>query len=162
MIWKLRSPEKRKIIETKDKAEAKKYKKLGYAQKELKTGQFILQKRLKRWEYFQEEVRVFIDSLGFQDVVSGQESWLGRYQIDVAGGYDGTFLVFECKSTDQPKLKKITQEINIFAGEKAEIEQAIKEKFGGKYNEVKFILALDDIDAPENDLKTARENDIYV
>ncbi|MFA6533718.1 MAG: DGQHR domain-containing protein, partial [Patescibacteria group bacterium] len=87
---------------------------------------------------------------------------LGRYQIDVFGGYEGTFLVFECKSVNEPKRKTIRQIINDFAGKKAEIEQAIRERFGSKYNEVKFILALEEIDILEEDEKTARENDIYI
>ena len=75
---------------------------------------------------------MFLDALGFQDIESGQTSWLGRYQIDVVGGYEGTFLVFECKSTNQPKQRKLTQEINIFSGKKAEIEQTIRKNFGSK------------------------------
>ena len=102
----------------------------------MKSGRFILEKKLEKWEYFQEKVRVFLDALSFQDIESGQSSWLGRYQIDVVGGYEGTFLVFECKSANKPKQKKLTQEINTFAGKKTEIERAIREKFGSKYNEV--------------------------
>jgi DNA sulfur modification protein DndB len=162
MLWKLPSPPKIKRIETKDKKEAADFKKAGFSQKRMKSGKFVLEKRLEKWEFFQEKVRVFIDVLGFQDIECGQSSWLGRYQIDVVGGYEGTFLVFECKSANQPKRKKLTQEINIFAGKKPEIEQAIREKFGSKYNEVKFILALDEIDISEEDEKTARENDIYI
>jgi len=162
MLWKLPIPQKRKRIETKDKKEASRLKKAGFSQKRTKSGKFVLEKKLEKWEYFQEKVRVFLDTLSFQDIESGQASWLGRYQIDVVGGYEGTFLVFECKSASQPKQKKLTQEINIFAGKKAEIGQAIREKFGSKYNEVKFILALEDIDISEDDEKTARDNDIYL
>lgn len=162
MVWKLPLAHKRKRIETKDKKEAFNYKKAGFSQKKLKSGKFVLEKKLAKWEYFQEKVRVFLDALGFQDIESGQASWLGRYQIDVVGGYEGTFLVFECKSADQPKRKKLTQEINIFAGKKAEVEQAIREKFGSKYNEVKFILALEEIDISEDDEKTALENNIFI
>src|SRR3989338_2733970 len=106
MAWKLPIPQKIKKIETKDK------KKAGFSQKKQKNGKFVLEKKLKKWEYFEEKVRVFLDALGFQDIESGQSSWLGRYQIDVVGGYEGTFLVFECKSVDQPRRKKLTQEIN--------------------------------------------------
>ena len=162
MIWKLPTPPKIKRIETKAKKEASNFKKVGFSQKRMKNGKFVLEKKLEKWELFQEKVRVFLDALGFQDLESGATSWLGRYQIDVAGGHEGTFLVFECKSAHQPKLKRVTPEINNFAGKKAEIEQAIREKFGSKYNEVKFILALEEIDISEEDEKTARENDIYI
>ena len=162
MTWKLPTAPKTKRIETKDKKEASDFKKIGFSQKRMKNGKFVLEKKLEKWEYFQEKVRVFLDALGFQDIESGQVSWLGRYQIDVVGGYEGTFLVFECKSSNQPKQKKLTQEINIFAGKKTEIEKAIREKFGSKYIEVKFILALEDIDISEEDEKTAKENDIYI
>lgn len=162
MFLKLPSPLKIKKIETKDSKEARNYQKAGFIQRKTKSGKFILTKKLEKWELFQEKVRVFLDALRFEDIESGQASWLGRYQIDVVGGFDGTFLVFECKSASQPKLKKLTQEINIFAGKKAEIEQAIREKFNLKYNEVRFILALEDIKILEEDLKTAKENDIYI
>lgn len=162
MFWKLPSPQKTKKIETKVRSEANNYKKAGFIQKKTRSGKFILLKRLEKWEIFQEKVRVFLEALRFDDIESAQASWLGRYQIDVVGGFDGTFIVFECKSASQPKLKKITQEINIFAGRKTEIEQAIREKFKLKYNEVKFILALEDIKITEEDLKTAQENDIYI
>lgn len=162
MFLKLPAPQRIKKIETKDSKEAKNYKKEGFFQRKTRSGKFILTKKLEKWELFQEKVRIFLDALRFEDIESGQSSWLGRYQIDVVGGFDGTFLVFECKSSSQPKLKKLTQEINIFAGKKAEIEQAIRDKFNLKYNEVKFILALEDIKALDEDLKTAKENDIYV
>src|SRR3989344_3490665 len=124
-------------------------------------------KKLEKWEYFEEKVRVFLDALGFQDIESGQSSWMkkeeGRYQIDVVGGYDGTFLVFECKSSSRSSTQQtLTQIINIFAGKKTEIEQAIREKFGTKYNEVKFILALDDIEISKGEKETARKNNIFI
>lgn len=130
MVWKIPTAPKRKRIETKDKKEAARYKKAGFVLKKSKSGKFVLEKKLEKWEYFQERIRVFLDALGFQDIESGQASWLGRYQIDVVGGYEGTFLVFECKSANQPKLKNLTKVINSFAGKKTEIEQAIREKFG--------------------------------
>ncbi|MFA6993367.1 MAG: DGQHR domain-containing protein [Patescibacteria group bacterium] len=162
MPWKLPIPSKIKRIETKDKKEAASFKKAGFSQKRMKSGKFVLERKLPKWEYFQEKVRVFLDVLGFQDIECGQSARLGRYQIDVFGGYEGTFLVFECKSVNEPKRKTIRQIINDFAGKKAEIEQAIRERFGSKYNEVKFILALEEIDILEEDEKTARENDIYI
>src|SRR3989344_4886001 len=162
MAWKLPTPPKKKRVETKDKTEASRLKKDGFSQKKLKSGKFVLEKSFAKWELFQEEIRVFLESLGFQDTESGHSSWLGRYQIDVVGGVDGTFLVFECKSSNHPKLKKLTQEINVFAGKRIEIEQAIREKYGAKYNEVKFILAVEDIHVTEDDIKTARENDVYL
>ncbi|HEY4479697.1 MAG TPA: DGQHR domain-containing protein [Candidatus Paceibacterota bacterium] len=163
MAWKLPSPAKKKRIETKDKAEAARLKKDGYLQKKLKSGRIVLEKKFAKWELFQEEVRVFLEALGFQDTESGHSSWLGRYQIDVVGGIEGTFLVFECKSSHDPKLSKtLTKEINVFAGKKIEIEKAIREKYGAKYNEVKFVLALEDVHPTEDDIKTARENDIYL
>ena len=160
--WRVPNPPSRKRVETRDKKEASKLKGLGFVQKKLRSGRFILEKKLAKWEIFQEKIRILLEVLGFQDIECGQASWLSRYQIDVVGGYEGTFIVFECKSSSQPKLKKLTQEINTFAGKKAEIEKAIKEKFGTKYNEVKYILVLEDIDIPESDEKTARENDIYI
>lgn len=163
MAWKLPTPPKMKRVETKDKVEASRLKKDGFSQKKLKSGKFVLEKKFAKWEFFQEEIRVFLDALGFQDTESGHSSWLGRYQIDVVGGMEGTFLVFECKSANQLKPpKSLASVINIFAGKKIEIEQAIREKYGAKYNEVKFILALEDIHITEDDVKTARENDIYL
>jgi DNA sulfur modification protein DndB len=160
--WKVPNPPRKKRIETRDKKEASRLKRLGFIEKRLKSGRFILEKKLAKWEIFQEKIRILLEVLGFQDIECGQASWLGRYQIDVVGGYEGTFVVFECKSSGQPKLKKLTQEINVFAGKKAEIEKAIKEKFVKKYNEVKYILAVEDIDVSENDEKTAKENDICI
>ena len=65
---------------------------------------------------------------GFQDIESGQSSWMkkeeGRYQVDVVGGYDGTFLVFECKSSSQLSTRQtLTQIINIFAGKKLRLSK---------------------------------------
>jgi DNA sulfur modification protein DndB len=160
--WRVPNPPNKKRIETKNKREASILKKLGFVQKKLRSGRFILEKKLAKWELFQEKLRILLEVLGFQDIECGQTSWLGRYQIDVVGGYGGTFVIFECKSSGQPKLKKLTQEINVFAGKKAEIEKAVKEKFRAKYNEVKYVLALEDIDILESDEKTAQENDIYI
>src|SRR3989344_1278240 len=120
--WKIKSPQKKKKIETKDEAEAARYKAAGYFQKKLKSGKIVLEKKFQKWELFQENVRIFLEALSFEDTESGQASWLGRYQI----------------------------------------EQAIREKFGSKYNEVKFILALENIDITEDDEKTAKENDVYL
>jgi DGQHR domain-containing protein len=162
MVWKLPSPQKRKQIETKDKKEVSNLKKAGFLQKKMKNGKFVLEKKLGKWEFFEEKVRMFLDVIGFQDIECGYAARLGRYQIDVFGGYEGTFLVFECKSASEPIRKTLRQIINDFAGKKTEIEQAITKRFGLKYNEVKFILALEDIEVLGEDQKTARENDIYL
>jgi len=160
--WRIPNPPSRKRVETRARKEASKLKRLGFVQKKLRSGKFILEKKLAKWEIFQEKVRILLEVLGFQDIECGQISRLGRYQIDVVGGYEGTFVVFECKSSGQPKSKNITKIINDFAGKKVEIEKAIKESFGSKYNEVKYVLVLEDIDISEKDEKTAQENDIYI
>ncbi len=160
--WQLLRPLKRKVFETTEKEEAERFAKQGYSVRHLADGRYRVQKRLAKWEYFQERVKLLLQALGFEDVESGQASWLGRYQIDVVGGYDGTLLIFECKSADQPKLKKLTKEINIFAGKKAEIEQAVREKFKAKYNEVKYILAVDHLEFSTEDLVTAHEGGVYI
>lgn len=158
----LPKPISKKRIETTDKKEASRLKKLGFTEKQISGTSFVLEKRLEKWEVFQERVGVLLEALGFEDIAVGQSSWLGRYQIDVVGGYDGTFLVFECKSSNEPKLKKLTTEINIFSGKKAELLKAIKEKFGQKYSEIRFVLAIDDIEISEKDEETARENDVFL
>ena len=76
MAWKLPTPPKRKRIETKDKKEVSTFKKAGFSQKRTKSGRFVLEKKLEKWEYFQENVRVFLDAIGFQDIESVQVSWL--------------------------------------------------------------------------------------
>ncbi len=162
MYWKLPAPIKKRKIETSDKQEASRLKKLGFTQKTLSGDRYVLEKKLQKWEIFEEKIGVLLDSLGFEDTAVGSTSWLGRYQIDAAGGYEGTFLVFECKSTGQPRQKKITTELNIFAGKRAEIERAIREKYKTKYNEVKFIMAIDDMAINELDERTAKENEIYL
>jgi len=160
--WKVPNPPNRKRVETRDKKEASKLKRTGFVQKKLRSGRFILEKKLAKWEIFQEKIRILLELLGFQDIECGQISRLGRYQIDVMGGYEGTFIVFECKSSSKPKSKNIKKIINDFAGKKVEIQKAIREIFGSKYNEVKYVLALEDIDISEKDEKTAKENDIYI
>ncbi|MFA6533913.1 MAG: hypothetical protein WCT37_01935, partial [Patescibacteria group bacterium] len=65
MPWKLPIPSKIKRIETKDKKEAASFKKAGFSQKRMKSGKFVLERKLPKWEYFQEKVRVFLDVLGF-------------------------------------------------------------------------------------------------
>ena len=51
-------------------------------------------------------------------------------QIDVAAGYDGTFVVVECKSAIRLRKKTIAQVITELAGKKTEIQEAILEKHG--------------------------------
>lgn len=161
MNWKLKVPPKKIVIEPQDKAEESKFEKIGFKRK-IKKGRLVLVKRLKKWEYFQDKVSCLLQSFKFEDIEWGHSCWLGSYQIDAVGGYEGTFLVFECKSAEQPKFKNIRSEITQFAGKKTKIESAIREKFGSKYNEVKFILAIEDIDISETDEKLARDNDIYI
>jgi DNA sulfur modification protein DndB len=162
MFLKIRSPPSKKTEETLDPKKAEKLKKEGYSCRVQKSGKFILTKKLAKWEIFEEKVRIFLEALNFKDVDSGQGSWLSRYQIDACGGYEKTFLVIECKSSENPKLKKLINEINTFSGKKAEIESAIKEKFGNKYAQVKYVLAIDDIEISDKDKISAKENDIYI
>ncbi len=162
--WKVPSPQKNKLveIELENKDEIESFKKVGFLIKKTDNGKIILEKKFKKWELFQERVRILLEILGFDDIESGYNSWLGRYQIDAVGGKNGTLLVVECKSADQPKKKSIANEIDIFKGKQIEINKAIAEKYGSKYNEVRYVLVVDDIDIDPKDIETARVNDVYL
>ena len=159
--WRLPITSRVKKVVTTKKSEVSYFRKHGYSIRQSRLSS-IATKRLADWEFFQERIANFLTALQFQDVNSGHSSWLGKYQIDAVGGYDGTFLVFECKSKNQPGVKTITKELNFFSGKRAEIERAVKEQYKNKYNEIKFVLALDNIDITESEEKTAKENDIHI
>lgn len=161
MNFKLNIPPKNKVIITEDKVEAYKYKKQGYSQK-IKHGKFVLWKKLKKWEFLQDRIGYLLKDLKFNDVEMGQSCLFGGRQIDVAGGYEGTFLIFECKSSDTPKFKNLRDAITDLEGKKLKIMEGVRERFGTKYDEVKFILALEDAEINEENAKLARDNDIFV
>src|SRR6056297_2146612 len=128
-----------------NKDEAQQYEKRlsqPFKKEELRDGKVKFKKNLNKWEVFEERIRLLLEYCEFEDISSGPSSIFGGYQIDVAGGYQGTFIVVECKSAEELQSKSMKQVLTEFDGKKKKVEEDVKDKFGDKYNEVRYVLAL--------------------
>ena len=116
----------------------------------------------EKWEKFEFDTREFLKKTGFEDAQGGAGYKLGGFQIDACGGCDGTYLVIECKSKEEPELKSIHDYIVEFLGKKKDIETDVLVKYAGKYKRIAPILCLEDIDVSSTDRQFAEKQNIAI
>lgn len=116
----------------------------------------------EKWEKFEFDTREFLKKTGFEDVQGGAGYKLGGFQIDACGGCDGTYLVIESKSKEEPGLKSIHDSIVEFVGKRKDIETDILGKYAGKYKRIAPILCLEDIDVSITDRQFAEKQNVAI
>lgn len=148
-------------VETFDETEAKELEKNGFER--LRSRRFgrkiVLKKKKEEWVKFEDEIKSFLEALEFRDVEGG---YLGRYPIEVYGGSEGTFLIIDCTMKEEPGFKSIRSKILQNAAKKRDLRRAVRSRFGGKYKEIKFIVAMKGIEVSEEDEDEARNQGITV
>lgn len=129
--------------------------------KNRRGGMYSLRKRRPEWRLFEERVRtVFQYGLEFEDVPS-KETKFGGLRVDVAGGKDGTFVCALCRTTESGAAA-ITRLVRDIAAERSGIERAIRRKFGRKYTDFRYIVAIAGPERSETISIRAREQGISV
>jgi DGQHR domain-containing protein len=123
-----------------------------------RRGRFVLRKDKERWAILVDEVKTLLTTLGFADVGSG---YLGENQIDAFGGFDGTFVVFDCTIRQEPGSASLRNTILTFAGKKTAIKRSVRASYPS-YAEVKFVIATRDIDVVKGDLELANQRGIVL
>ena len=143
-------------------SQRKTLRKQGYkVRKNKRRGQYVMRKKKTPWKTFEEAMLLLLQNgLKLTDVIGGSKAFLGRHQIDAAGGTNKTFFVIECKSTESPGFKSVAGAIKEVIGEQKEIRKGILKRFGSKYKHVEFIIAFNGISFTDNDLEYAREHEI--
>jgi len=145
-------------------SEVAKLRKLGFRlSARRRYGKHKLAKLNKKWELFEQEVRLFFEfGLKLSDVMGGAGIFLGDYQIDAMGGIDRTLLIVECKSKDRRGQKPLHGIIRSFRDSRRSLIHAAKQRFGLKYDTFVFIIALRDIAPSERDVEYAKQNKILL
>jgi DNA sulfur modification protein DndB len=146
------------------KAELQKYRSKGFRpRKRRKHGAILMRRRKSEWEVFEDQILLLLQKgLKLQDVYGGPRARLGGHQIDAAGGAAGTYIVVECKTSKSPDYSSLKRAIKDIIGEKSEIASAVAEKYGARYSEIKFVLALDGIDYGQPEEEYAARNGIKI
>lgn len=129
--------------------------------KRKRGGMYSLRKRKPEWQVFEERVRtLFQHGLEFEDV-PGREMKFGGLRVDVAGGKDRTFVCVLCRTT-QGGAAAITRLVRDIAAERPSIEREIRGRFGRKYTEFRYIVAIAGPERSETILTRAREQAVSV
>lgn len=145
-------------VEVIGKKSVRKYEKMGYKrQPRRRRGKYVLKKEKEGWVQFEEEIRSFLDALGFNDVGGGV---LGC-KVDAYGGLEGTFLIIDCTTKKEPGFRSLESKIDQINGRKSDIEKAVQSKFKG-YREIKFIIATKGIDVSEKNENEAERKGITI
>lgn len=149
-------------IRVADEDQIKQLKKSGWKQKSRSArSKYVLRKKLEPWQLFEREVFIFFkESLKFSYVAHGKR--FGRSQVDVAAGIDDTLLIIDCKTKDKPGPKNLHAYITSHSGKRGTIIRNVRQKFGNKYKNIIFILALRDIDYSEKDVEYASDSGVFL
>jgi DNA sulfur modification protein DndB len=144
--------------------EISKYTKLGFRVAPHKRhGKCIVTKKKPEWERFEDEVLIlFKHGLKLSDVDGGVVFRIAGNQIDAVGGIEGTLLVVECKSKKELGIKSLRSALRAFWVKRREIAASLRKRFGRRYKETRFILALRGITPSPNDLAYAKKKRIVI
>lgn len=141
---------------TEDEARAKERE--GYKRRpRRRRGKFVLRKEKMEWVIFEEEMKSFLNALGFSNVGADD---LGGYRIDAYGGFRDTFLVIDCTIAEEPGFRNLRNKILGMNGKKSDLKRAIRSNFGKKYKDVKFLIATRRIDLSEKNEELAHRKRI--
>jgi hypothetical protein len=129
----------------------------------MRFGKYVLTKKKKPWEQFEEEVLLFArHALKLDNLNGGPACRIAGCQLDVVGGLEDRLLVFECKSKNQVGKRSLRADLRALWVKKREISQVIRKRYAGKYAFTKFIMVLRGISPSEADLEYAARKKIVV
>lgn len=147
-------------IEVSRQREVKNLKKAGYRlAKRRRRGNYVLWKWKPKWVIFEDEMREFLVALKFRNTGAGK---LGRFPVEVYGGFDGSFLIVDCTLKGEPGYKSLSDKIYKIHGKRGNFERSVKSRYGGKYKEIKYVIATRKIDVSQNHEVEARKNGIAI
>lgn len=125
----------------------------------------IKHKRYKKWELFEIKLRQLFQLLDFGDRIEDIEDFnyteLGS-QVDVCGGFEGTFFVIDCTSKTYPGSKNLKTKIGNISAKRNAISKKIDSLYSQKYHAKVFALCTEDIDISPADRKSASDSDIIL
>jgi DNA sulfur modification protein DndB len=144
-----------------DEADRRSFLKRGYTEStNRRFGRIVMVKRLRPWEVFEEEVRRFCKhSLELADVDGGYGFRIGDYQIDAVGGISDHLVLFECKSSGDPK-KSLRLLIRDMRDRRASYLAAIRRQYNGRYRHITLVVVLRGHIVSPSDQNYADENGI--
>ena len=145
-------------------SELARFRKAGYSIAERpRHGRFLVRKKKKKWEQFEDEIlTLFRHGLKLTDVDGGPAFRIGGYQLDVVGGISNTLLVVDCKSSNEPRRRSLRSEIKTLWVKKRSISNSLRSRYRGKYKHTKFALALRGIIPSDSDFKYAKKKAITI
>jgi DGQHR domain-containing protein len=111
---------------------------------------------------FEEQIKNFLDKLGFIDIDGGKDNFkLGGHQIDAIGGYDKVLMIIECTMKREIGRKSLREKLNAFKSKATAIERECKSHpTYKKYNVFRYAMAIKNIDIGYEDKQLAKQDPI--
>ena len=104
---------------------------------------------------FEDNVKDFLNYMGFKDVCGGNDFKPGGRQVDAVGGWEDTLFIIECKARSEQEQVSLLQIIDSFRGKSYEIKTGLREMNNyyhqgntynfNKYKKYIFIIATNNI-----------------
>ncbi|MCM8808471.1 MAG: DGQHR domain-containing protein [Candidatus Omnitrophica bacterium] len=112
---------------------------------------------MKIGEKFEEEIRNFLKTTGFENVNGGRNFKIGDVQIDAIGGFGENVFIIECFASSRKK-EGVRKKLKEFKGVIQTIRNDIKKHpIYGRYSNQIFALALKNIFPSDSDIKFSNQ-----
>jgi DGQHR domain-containing protein len=145
-------------IEVSTQREARRLKRRRYRLAR-RRGKYVCWKYKPKWVIFEDEIREFLTALKFRDVGAGK---LGKFPVEVYGGFGGTFLIVDCTMKKEPGYKSLWDKIYKIAGTTNNFKKAVRSRYRDKYREIKHVIPTRNIDVSTEHEDEARQNGITI
>lgn len=128
------------------------------------VGGSLLSKR--KGQEFEEEMKNLLTKLDFDRVEGARDDFVvGGHQIDIAAMFEKNIIVFECKMSQELKVKPLRSIINEFRGKIEQISEGFKKMdYWNKANYFRFVLLVNkNIKIRPEDIELAKKSPhIYI
>lgn len=132
--------------------------------REKRRGVYEIHRTLSKWQLFEMRVRQLFKDVGFEHAVDPENfgyKELG-YQVDVAGGLSGHFIVMDCTVRNEPGTRSLRDKIEAVLFKKPDFERNVKKLYKGRYQKIHSVICAQDIDLDEREVRQAADRGIRI
>lgn len=136
---------------------------LGWKVVRQKPGGYVeIRKKLTKWQMFEMQVRQLFKEVGFEHAIDPEDFNFDKlgYQVDVAGGLAGHFVIMDCTVKNEPGFRSLRDKIEDMLFKKTDFERNVTRHFKGRYGSLHLVICAQDIDLDETEVRQAADRGI--
>lgn len=139
--------------------------KRGWEAVQQKGQNILVSKKLPKWQKFEMDVRDFLKGIFLEDTIEVDDFGFtdyGDYQLDACGGLAGHFILIDCTSSEEARVRSLRDKIKDFQNKQPDFERDIRKRLGQKYQHIHYAICTQGIEVLDEDIAYAKDRGIRI